>query len=321
MALALRHRRNVNGNAANGVEGHGGRGLRPVFRPGFFSLGRRQYGGDIAHVRNAGLDHRRIADAVEPAFGPRDIPARLQFVQRASLDAARNRLSVIAGIQERAGRRPVGKPVGRHQVSLDHVQWIEFELDGDALHQPLQREIDLRPAKPAVQAGGRLVGNDDPISHCDVGDIVRAGQIAVHAVKRGRLRRAQMRPAVFHLIPAEGQNPAVGRDGGRKRGRAVGRGYRGGEVLETILDPLDRTSDRPRCRGKQHNVGKHALLDAKTAAGIRRGAQPHPIARYFQRPRDHRVDAEGALEIGKDIEGVLGRVVVGDHAVGLDRRA
>src|ERR1700730_13138225 len=113
-----------------------------------------------------------------------------------------------------------------------------------------------------------------------------------------------MRSAIFDLIPAERKNPAVSRDGGRERGRAVGRGYRGREVLETILDPLDRTSDCPRCGGKQHDVGKNVPLAAKTAARIQRGAQPLEIAWSFQRRRDHRVDAERALEISQDIESV-----------------
>ena len=321
MSLTLRDRRNVNGDASQRVDRHRGGGLRPVFRPGLLALGRRQYGCDVPHVRNAGLDNRRIAYAVKPAFGPGEIPARLQFFQRASAHPARNRLLVITGIQQRAGRRPVWKHVRRHQVSLDHVQWIKLELDGDALHQPFQREIDLRSAKPAVEAGGRLVGDDDPISYRHVRDVIGAGQIAVHAVKRGGLRRAQMRAAIFHLIPVECRDPAVGCNRGRERGRTVGRRYRSREVLETILDPLDRTPDRARCGSQQHDVGKYALLDAEAAAGIRRGAQPHAVAGHFQRPRDHRVNAERALEIGEDVEGVFGRIVAGDDAVGFDRRA
>ena len=91
-------------------------------------------------------------------------------------------------------------------------------------------------------------------------------------------------------------------------------------MLQTIFDPLDRAPDCPRCRGKKHDVGKHALLDAETAAGIRRRAQPDAIAGHFQRPRDDSVNAERALEIREDIESVFGSVVVGNDAIGFDRR-
>ena len=45
-------------------------------------------------------------------------------------------------------------------------------------------------------------------------DVVGAGQIAVHAIERGRLRRAQMRAAILDLIPVERRDAAVGRDRG-----------------------------------------------------------------------------------------------------------
>ena len=51
MPLALRDRRNVNGDASQGVDRHRGRGLRAVFRSGLPALGRRQYGaGGMWHV-------------------------------------------------------------------------------------------------------------------------------------------------------------------------------------------------------------------------------------------------------------------------------
>ena len=92
-------------------------------------------------------------------------------------------------------------------------------------------------------------------------------------------------------------------------------------MFEPVLDPFDRTPGGARRRGDQNDVGKDALLDAKAAAGIRRRAQPQPIARHLQRPRQHRMDAERPLEIGEHIVGVFAGVIVGDHAIGFDRRA
>ena len=152
-------------------------------------------------------------------------------------------------------------------------------------------------------------------------DVVGAGQIAVHAIQRRGLRRTQMRAAILDLIPVEREDTAVVGDRGAQRRGPVGGGNRGGQMLEPVLDPFDRAPGRARCRGDQHDVGEDALLDAETAAGIRRRAQPQAIAGHFQRPRQHRMDAERALEIGEDIVSVFAGVVVGDHAIGFDRRA
>ena len=152
-------------------------------------------------------------------------------------------------------------------------------------------------------------------------DGVGAGQVAVHAVKRGRLRRPDMGADVFELVPGERLDAAVGRDRRLQRHDAVRRRDRGGEMLEPILDPLDRPAAHPRGDRDQHDVGEHALFDAEAAAGIRRRAQPETMARHFQRPRHDAVQAERPHEVRQHVVGVFGRIVVGDDAVGFDRRA
>ena len=92
-------------------------------------------------------------------------------------------------------------------------------------------------------------------------------------------------------------------------------------MFEPVLDPFHRPPGSARRGGDQHDIGKHALLDAEAAAGIRRRSQPQPIAGHLQRPRHHRMDAERPLEIREHIIAVLARIVFGDHAVGFDRRA
>ena len=72
-------------------------------------------------------------------------------------------------------------------------------------------------------------------------DVVGARHVAVHAVERRRLGRAQMRAAILDLVPVERaeschppQRPptSVRRAVGRRDGR--------GEMLEPVLDPFDR---------------------------------------------------------------------------------
>ena len=63
------------------------------------------------------------------------------------------------------------------------------------------------------------------------------------------------------------------------------------------------------------------MLDAKAAAGIRRGAQAETIARNFERARHHCMQAERPHEVRQHIVCVLGGIVFGKQAVGFDRGA
>ena len=147
-----------------------------------------------------GLDHDGEADAVFPAGRARGVAALLQVVEPAVADRGLDRARIVAGIVERAGRGAVGKLVRRNEIAPDDVEMIEPELDRDALHQPLQRQIELRPAEAADEARRHLVGEHDAVDHVDIGDVVAAGHRAVHAVERPGHRRAQERAVVLELI-------------------------------------------------------------------------------------------------------------------------
>ena len=54
---------------------------------------------------------------------------------------------------------------------------------------------------------------------------------------------------------------------------------------------------------------------------MRRCAKAQPVAGDLKCPRHHWVQAERPLEIGQNVVGVLGGVIFGNHAIGLDRRA
>ncbi len=143
----------------------------------------------------------------------------------------------------------------------------------------------------------------------------------MHAVKRGRLRRADMCADVLDLIPGERAHAPVGIDRRFQCRDAVRRRNRSGEMLDAVFDPFHRPAGDARRDAHEDDVGKDRLLDAEAAAGIRRRAQAQPVARHFQRPRHHRVQAEGALEIGENVVGAFARIVCGDDTVGFDRRA
>ena len=188
----------------------------------------------------------------------------------------------------------------------------------DGIHQPLQREIDLRSAEAAVKARRRLVRQHDTVADRHILDVVGTGHVAVHPIECGRLRRAQMGAAILNLIPVKRGDPAIRRDRRLDPGLAIGRRDASRQMLQPVLDPFDRRARDARGDAREDHVGKDALLDPERATGIGRCAQPQPVARHVQRPGHHRVDREGALEIRGDVIGILARLVAGDHAVGFD---
>jgi len=90
------------------------------------------------------------------------------------------------------------------------------------LDKALKRKIDLRTSKAAIESGRSLVGHNYTISNCEIANVVSAGEVTVHPVKRRRLRCAQMGTAVLDLIPIERKNFAAGSDGRRQCGGAIG---------------------------------------------------------------------------------------------------
>ena len=81
---------------------------------------------------------------------------------------------------------------------------------GDPVNQPLDREIDLRPAKAAIEAGRRLVGHDEPVEDGKMGNPVGSGQVAMVPVKSGRLGRPQIGADMVESGPNRAQDPLVG---------------------------------------------------------------------------------------------------------------
>src|ERR1700733_12762960 len=142
-------------------------------------------------------------------------------------------------------------------------------------------------------------------------DVVGASEVAMHSVERGRLWRAQMRAAIFDLVPIERENAAVMGNGCGQRNRAVGCGNRSRKMFEPILDPFHRASACARGSRDQDDVGEYTLFDAKASAGIRWRAQAQAIAGNLQGARQYRVNTERTLEIGENIVSVFAGIIVG----------
>ncbi len=204
-----------------------------------------------------------------PYFFPaaRDcIAPALEIVEPPVTDRGRNRAQIIAGIVERPGGGAVRHFLRRHEIALDDIEMIELELDGDALHQALQRHVELRAAEAADEARRHLVGEHDAVDDIDIGDVVGAGDGAMHAVERPRHRRAQECTVVLKLIEPQRQNATLF---GHRRfdfSDAVRAGACGDEMLDAVLDPFHRTAGNTGGDRHQHHVRKHRQLDAEAAA-------------------------------------------------------
>ena len=160
------------------------------------------------------------------------------------------------------------------------------------------------PPKPRLSPVGVLLVRTTRLRISRFADPVRAGHVPVGAVERRGLGGAQVRAAVVELIPAQrGDRPVPGDRRFQGRHPVGGRG-RGDEMLEAVLDPLDRATRLPRREAHRDDVRKDGLLDAEAAAGVPGAAQAEPRARNSQCARHHRMQRERTLEVGQDVVAV-----------------
>ncbi len=228
---------------------------------------------------------------------------------------------IVAGIIGGPAGGLVGELIRADQVAADHLDRVHIQFPRDPLHQPFQRVIDLRSAKAAVQAGGRLVRHDDAVAHRQVRDVIGPAQVAVHPVERRRLRRAQIGADIFDLVKVQRQHAGVVRDCSTQGDHPIGGRDRGGQMLQPVLDPLYRAVCNTGANGQQGDIGKDPLFDAKAAARIRRGAQAQTVAGHLQGAGQNRMDRKRPLKIRGDVIGVFVGIVFSQHAIGLDRCA
>ena len=135
------------------------------------------------------------ADTVKPALTARPIAQMPQLGQTAALCGHMNRRPIVPRVEDRAGRTAVRKYL--NQIASDHFQRIEPKGRRDALHQALERKIDLRPSEASNQSTRRLVGQHDAIADREMPNPIGAGHIGVHAVERRWLGGAQVGAAIL----------------------------------------------------------------------------------------------------------------------------
>ena len=124
----------------------------------------------------------------------------------------------------------------------------------------------------------------------------------MHPVQRRRHRRAQVGAVVVPVGQPQSGDPALAGVGRLDPGDAVCRGAGGRQMLQPILDPLDRPSGLAGQDAQHHDVGKDGQLGAEAAAGVPGAAKTQAVGAGAQRPHHDRMQREGALKVGKHVE-------------------
>ena len=225
---------------------------------------------DVAHVRD-----RRLDDAGEADPDPASLGARLRLldpplVVAGELERVVEAGLVVARVVEPARGRAVGELVGADQVPPAQLGRVEAEpLRGDR-HRPLEREVELWPAEPAIQPRRTAVREHDAVPRGDSANAVGPRQRAVHPVERRRFGCADVRADVLERVVAQREQLAVLGERRLEPRPALGRLRAGGEVLEPVLGPADGNAEVARREPEQDDVGVDGRLDAEASARVGR---------------------------------------------------
>ena len=252
---------------------------------------------DVAHVRD-----RRLHDASDPDADEAVVRARSLSLS-AALVVARERervveaALVIAGVVERARRRPVRELLASDEIAPPKLGRVDPEPVRRDRHRPLECEIELRAAEASVEAARHGVREDDAIPCRDVPHAVRTRERAVHSVERRRLGRAHVRADVLDRVVPERDELAVGGEARLDMRDASARGRARGEVLEAVFDPANGNAELARREAHQHDVGEDGRLDPERAARVRWRDQAELRAGQSECRGGDRVQRERALEV------------------------
>jgi len=187
----------------------------------------------------AGSTDVAIPDTEQPS-----LPARAGLVAPPArvvepLEGETERSRVVAAVVLGARRGGVGHLGRGDVVALAQLGGIEPEAAGEQGHRPLDREAHERLADAAVGAARALVGQDRPgfVAHrgnpVAVDDVPELDQVVLG-------RRDEVLALVGDVADGERQQGAVRAVGQLHVHDPVARVHEGGEVLDPVLDPLDR---------------------------------------------------------------------------------
>ena len=216
---------------------------------------------------------------------------------------------------------PVDAGVREHrdQVAAADLHRVHVQLARRPLHQPLHDHHVLRPAHPAVRAGGRLVGGDGAAAYPVRGHLVDRRHLRRRhqRLDPGRERVAGVGAHVADDVGVEGEDAAVGVERGAHVVALLAGEERGGERVAAVLDPLDRAAQAQRGgRGGDLLAPDHALLP-EPATHVRNG-DAHLLLVQADAAREHGAHLVRDLRVGLHAELLVAVVPVGDDTAGFE---
>ena len=249
---------------------HGERAVGLQARGGALGRHREPDRGPVVRRPGRGLDERGDAEAEVAA-----VRARCGLLRgNPAWSATRTDLSsaLRSVMPDSVGPVTIGHGISssREQVAAAHLDRVEVELVGDAVEEALPHP-GLGLPRAAVRAVRRLVREDDRAVELEVTDAVRAGEHDAHDVgEQVELGMVGIRVCalVEHDRRANTEDRPVVVDGHLDVEDLVARMAGGAQVLDAVLDPLDRLAEEPARHGDRDVLGAHERLLAERAADV-----------------------------------------------------
>ena len=215
--------------------------------------------------------------------------------------------------QDLPGRRHVA---GHDRVAAAQLERVQAQFGRDAVHVALHRELGLRRAEAAERPVGRRVGRHAARADLHVGAAVGPGRVE-RAPREHHRRERHVGAAVHHHVHVGRDQRAVA-PVARAHADDGGMAFRGGgDVLEAVVDELDRPAALPRQQRGVRADHRRVVLLAPEPATRDRLDHAHLLRRQGEHALQGVVHEVGALERAAHHDAALGGAL-GDHAVVLD---
>ena len=242
-------------------------------------------GGVVGRARRR-LEERGEAEAAVAADRAIARLGSAELVDVGQRERAFHRLACGDVGEGRPGRHVGGKLGDVQEVAATHDLGSQREIGGDEVEHALAHE-GFRLPGAAVRNVRRLVGGHHLHVELEVGEPVRAREQHPYEGRedRGRQGGDLIRALVEHHRDAHGANGAVGVVGGLHIEAFLARLSRCLQVLDPVLDPLDRLA-QPNAGRAQRDVfpaDVGLLPERPTDVGA---AHVEPVHRHAEQPGD-----------------------------------
>ena len=162
----------------------------------------------------------------------------------------------------------IGLLAALDQVLAAELDAVDAEIGGDHVDHPLQEEIGLEAARPAIGADRRLVGHPERRVDLDVRHAVRPGHELRDVARADRAVGPHVGAHVGVDLAADRQDGAVARAGDLEVALLLAGVVHRHQVFAAVLDPFHRALDVARRERDQEILGIELAARAVAAADV-----------------------------------------------------